>query len=368
MPSISISPPKRRAVTTLNFDPSLFDFIRDILLLRFDEDLDPDSRALYQDFILRFQQITSPIMAKGVEDTAFYVGNRFISLNEVGGDPDHFGCSAAEFHRENLDRRRNWPLALIATSTHDTKRSEDIRQRLNVLSEIPDEWRRYLKRFTRITGKHRVPGPSGLLPDRNTEYFIYQTLLGVWPDYPVTAEQQPRFVERMWTHVQKAVREAKTHTSWLRPDKAYEAAVAQFLRAILRGGNYFLKVFRQLQARVSAFAKYNTLAAINLRLGAPGVLDNYQGSELWNYSSSIPITGGRSTSICAGICWAGCSVWSTAPRVRPRSPRNCCGRSGTAGSRSSPSGGGRISARGIANCFWTGSISPWRWRVSGRSM
>jgi len=268
---------------------TLFDFIRDILLLRFDEGLSRTERDLYQDFILRFQQITSPIMAKGVEDTAFYVGNRFISLNEVGGDPAHFGCSIAEFHKENMELHASWPYATNCTSTHDTKRSEDVRQRLNVISEIPGEWRRYLKRWSRITGKFKTMTEKGLSPDRNTEYFIYQTLVGMWPDYPIPADYRPAFIDRVWTYIHKAIREAKTHTSWIKPDLQYEAAAQKFLEQLLRPKrNYFLKLFQEFQQKIASCGKYNSLAAINLRTGSPGVMDNYQGTELWDYSLVDP--------------------------------------------------------------------------------
>ena len=268
---------------------TLFDFIRDILLLRFDEGLSETERDLYQDFILRFQQITSPIMAKGVEDTAFYIGNRFISLNEVGGDPAHFGCSVLEFHKDNLDRLTSWPYAMNCTSTHDTKRSEDVRQRLNVISEIPEHWRRYLRRWNRITAKFKTSTERGLFPDRNTEYFIYQTLVGMWPDYPIPADYRPKFINRVWTYIHKAIREAKTFTSWIKPDLEYEEAVRKFVEELLRPKrNYFLKVFQEFQTQIASFGKYNTLAAINLRIASPGVMDNYQGTELWDYSLVDP--------------------------------------------------------------------------------
>ena len=195
----------------------------------------------------------------------------------------------AEFHKENGYLLRHWPLSMISTSTHDTKRSEDVRQRLNVLSEIPDEWRRYLRRFTRITAKFKTVTDRGALPDRNTEYFIYQTLIGMWPDYPIPPDYLPVFIERVWTYVRKAIREAKTFTNWLRPDTEYEQAVEQFVRLLLRRSkNYFLRIFRELHNRTASFGKYNTLAAINLRIGSPGVMDNYQGSELWDYSLVDP--------------------------------------------------------------------------------
>ncbi len=267
----------------------IFDFIYDVLTLNLKE---PVTSSIQKDiigFVLSFQQISSPIMAKGVEDTAFYINNRFISLNEVGSDPEHFGYSLPEFHKQNVERLKSWPNGLITGSTHDTKRSEDVRMRMNVLSEIPDSWLQSIKRWARINKKFKVEVDEVLQPDRNTEYFIYQTLIGVWPDYPMKPAQYEKFINRIELYLQKSVREAKTYTNWVLPDKDYEDAVDGFIRAILRRKrNYFLKIFREFQGTISHFGMLNSLSAFILRLGAPGIVDIYQGSEVWNYSLVDP--------------------------------------------------------------------------------
>lgn len=285
---IAVEKAKRR---NDSLSPLIYDFIRDILLLQLDWELGEEEKQLYRDFILRFQQITSPIMAKGEEDTVFYVNNRFISLNEVGSDAGYFGYSPGEFHRQNLERNRHWPNSFITTSTHDTKRSEDVRMRLNVLSEIPEEWKTHIVRWARVNKKYKTMLDGELQPKRNTEYFIYQTLVGVWPDYPMEDEYYNSvFISRVCAYVEKAVREAKIFTSWLSPQREYEDAVRSFTVSILqrRKGNYFLKSFLPFQQKIAAIAMYNSLSAQTLKIGSPGVPDFYQGCELWDYSLVDP--------------------------------------------------------------------------------
>src|SRR5215213_3577689 len=216
-------------------DPSVFDFLADVLLLRGN---DRDDVALSEEerdercrFIMKFQQLTGPVMAKGVEDTAFYRYNRLVALNEVGGDPAAFGASVAEFHRENAERAHRWPHGLLTSSTHDTKRSEDVRARIAVLSELPREWRAAVNRWVRLNrrGKTRVEGASA--PDRNDEYLFYQTLLGTWPWGMESPDED--FVERIDAFMLKAARESQVHTTWINPDEAYETALRQFVRAAL---------------------------------------------------------------------------------------------------------------------------------------
>jgi (1->4)-alpha-D-glucan 1-alpha-D-glucosylmutase len=277
----AVAEAKRRNPRT---DPSIFDFVGDTLLLR--NESDPSSRPSRLKFIARFQQTTGPVMAKGTEDTAFYQYNRLISLNDVGGDPDVFGRSLTAFHRHNAERARDWPAALLASSTHDTKRSEDVRARINVLSELPREWRAALTRWTRLNGRKKVSVQGRVAPDRNEEYLLYQTLLGAWPLAGVDDEVVRRIAEFML----KALKEAKVHTSWITPNTEYEDAVLQFVRSILdpRESAAFLEDITQLQKKVAFFGIFNSLSQTVLKLGAPGVADVYQGNELWDFSLVDP--------------------------------------------------------------------------------
>ena len=277
----AVAEAKRRNPRT---DPSIFDFVGDTLLLRGEAEAAPLAERLR--FIARFQQTTGPVMAKGTEDTAFYQYNRLISLNEVGGDPDQFGRSLTAFHRHNAERARDWPATQLASSTHDTKRSEDTRARINALSELPREWGTALTRWTRLNGRKRVSAQGHVAPDRNEEYLLYQTLLGAWPLGPIDAE----FVRRITEFMLKALKEAKVHTSWITPNIEYEQAVMQFVRAILdpTESRVFLDDFAQLQKKVAFFGIFNSLSQTVLKLGSPGVADIYQGNELWDFSLVDP--------------------------------------------------------------------------------
>jgi (1->4)-alpha-D-glucan 1-alpha-D-glucosylmutase len=267
---------KRRNPRT---DPSIFDYVGQTLL-------EPGGDPKRLQFIARFQQTTGPVMAKGAEDTAFYVFNRLISLNEVGGDPDHFGRSVSAFHRLNLERSRDWPASLLGTSTHDTKRSEDVRARINVLSELPREWRSALTRWTRLNGRKKVTVEGHAAPDRNEEYLFYQTLLGAWP----TTGADDELTARLDQFMLKALKEAKVHTSWITPNTAYEDAVRQWVHAVLDTSepNPFLVDFLELQHKVAFFGIFNSLSQTLLKLGSPGVADVYQGNELWDLSLVDP--------------------------------------------------------------------------------
>jgi (1->4)-alpha-D-glucan 1-alpha-D-glucosylmutase len=269
---------------------ALFDFVRDMLLLRYHDASPPEVQAEQRRFVGKFQQLTSPVMAKGLEDTAFYVYNRLLSLNEVGGDPDQFGSGVHPFHRFQLDRRARFPFALSATATHDTKRGEDVRARLNALSEMPQLWRKALSHWRRLNAKHRVRLDDDVVPDRNEEYFIYQTLLGAWPMPGHSSEDFETFVERIQAYVQKALHEAKAHTSWVNPNPPYDAAVSTFVQRILdeRQSDRFLNDFRELQKRVSHYGLFNSLAQTLLKITLPGVPDVYQGTELWDFSLVDP--------------------------------------------------------------------------------
>ena len=186
-------------------EESVFNFLRDILLFRFPENLDEEARQAHAHFVLKFQQATGPVMAKGLEDTVFYIFNRLAALNEVGGEPQQFGISVEEFHRRNQDRHRDWPASLLATSTHDTKRSEDVRARMVAISEVPQLWRRSIQRwrFANRRWKKRIDDLDA--PDANEEYLLYQTLLGTWP---VNAHGEPEqtdseYLERIQGYMAK---------------------------------------------------------------------------------------------------------------------------------------------------------------------
>ncbi|MBI4498659.1 MAG: malto-oligosyltrehalose synthase [Chloroflexi bacterium] len=269
---------------------SIFDFLRDTLLLRNVEDFREEDREALSNFVMKLQQVTGPVMAKAVEDTAFYVYNRLVSLNEVGGEPDQFGVSVAAFHRQNAERRRRWPHSLLATSTHDTKRSEDVRARINVLAELPREWRAALTRWSRMNRRKKTRVDGQAAPDRNDEYLFYQTLVGAWPQEPVGPEELARFRERMVAYMLKATREAKVHTSWVNPNEEYDAAVRDFVLGVLGEGGEdpFLHDLRAFQGRVAYYGQCNALAQVLLKLTAPGVPDLYQGTELWDFSLVDP--------------------------------------------------------------------------------
>lgn len=268
----------------------IFDFIRDTLLFRNVEEFRPEDRSGLLEFVMKFQQLTGPVMAKGIGDTASYIYNRLVSLNEVGGRPQQFGAEVEVFHRSNVERLKNWPHSMLATSTHDTKRSEDIRARIQVLSEIPREWQAALTRWSRFNAYHRIRLNGTVAPDRNDEYLFYQTLLGAWPDTPMSGESLQQFRERILAYMEKATREAKVHTNWVNPDHDYERAVRHFVQAALddHANNLFLRDFQQLQQRVAFYGRLNSLTQTLLKLTSPGVPDFYQGTELWDYSLVDP--------------------------------------------------------------------------------
>lgn len=269
---------------------SVFDFIHDVLLLRFPETLNPEYRPVWLDFVKRFQQITGPVMAKGVEDTAFYVCNRLLSLNEVGGNPERFGLTLEAFHGQNIERGKNRPLAMLASSTHDTKRSEDVRARINVLTEIPEQWREALSRWSRQNRKHKVLLEGKLAPSRNEEYFLYQTLIGTWPFGSPDVDEFATFRVRIKDYMLKALREAKVDSSWISPNALYEEAVLAFIDAILKKSrhNNFLNDFASFQRMTAAAGIFNGLAQTLLKITSPGIPDFYQGNELWDFSLVDP--------------------------------------------------------------------------------
>jgi (1->4)-alpha-D-glucan 1-alpha-D-glucosylmutase len=269
---------------------SVFDFIGDVLRLRFPGARTAAERAEQLAFVGKFQQLTGPITAKGVEDTAFYRYHRLISLNEVGGAPEHFGVAVDEFHRLNAERLDRWPAALLATSTHDTKRSEDVRARINVLSELPREWRRRVLTWRRLNRRRKELVDGQPVPDANEEYALYQTLLGAWPLGPLSEEDLAAFAQRIQRFMLKAGREAKVHSSWLNPAPERERAVARFVTALLdpRASRAFLSDFLSFQREVARWGMYTSLALTLLKMTAPGVPDFYQGTEVWDFSLVDP--------------------------------------------------------------------------------
>jgi (1->4)-alpha-D-glucan 1-alpha-D-glucosylmutase len=267
---------------------SLFDFVRDVLLLRDPDPVDEELRRARQAFVGKFQQVTAPVTAKGVEDTAFYRYNRLVSLNEVGGDPEQFGVSVEEFHRQCASRQQRWPGALSATATHDTKRGEDVRARIHALSEMPRAWRQAAGRWRRWNRRQAATVDGRPAPAANDEYLLYQTLLGAWPAGADAPEAS--FVERIQDYMNKAAREAKVHTSWVSPHEAYEGALRSFVSAILTPGRHkrFLEDLVGFQAPLARLGMVNSLAQTVLKITAPGVPDVYQGTELWDLSLVDP--------------------------------------------------------------------------------
>jgi len=275
-------------------DNSIFDFISDVLLTRIAEGQDSAYRNDVTNFVMRFQQFTSPVMAKGVEDTAFYRYNRLISLNDVGGDLHRFGVTTAEFHSANQERVRAWPHTMLATSTHDSKRSEDVRARINVLSEISALWRLRVRDWRRLNRNHKRLVNDRPAPSPNDEYLLYQTLLGAWPSDRLCDKCDKNgwatFAERMGAYMLKAVREAKRNTSWVNRNAEYEDAVSSFVKALLdpAAENRFLDDFVPFQRRVARIGLWNSLSQTLLKLTCPGVPDIYQGNELLDFSLVDP--------------------------------------------------------------------------------
>jgi (1->4)-alpha-D-glucan 1-alpha-D-glucosylmutase len=256
---------------------SVFDFLRDVLLGDAARERPDAHRQAMLEFAMKFQQVTAPVTAKGIEDTAFYRFNRLVCLNEVGGDPKRFGLSATAMHQENLERARVWPHAMLASSTHDTKRSEDVRARIAVLSELPDLWKLHLSRWSRLNRGKRRQGEAGPAPDREDEYLFYQTLAGVWD----ADGDASTLVERLQAYMVKAAREAKRSTSWISPNADYEKALVDFVAHVLEHPerNAFLHDFTTFAQIIAFFGRINSLAVTVLRIASPGVPDFYQGTE-----------------------------------------------------------------------------------------
>ena len=269
-------------------EPSIFEFLRHLLLPTPGTILPENQYRRGVQFAMKFQQYTGPVQAKGMEDTAFYRYGVLLSLNEVGGDPARFGRSAEEFHRANQERRQSWPLAMLATSTHDTKRGEDARARLNVLSEIAEEWRTGVFRWARANAGMRAQVDGSPAPGRGDEHIFYQSLLGSWPAGMEEPDQE--YVERIRRFMLKAIKEKKEHTSWINPSEAYDTATSEFVRRALTGSRAkrFLRSFVPFAKRVAWLGMLNSLSQTVLKIVSPGVSDFYQGTELWDLSLVDP--------------------------------------------------------------------------------
>lgn len=271
-------------------DLSVFDFVRRVLLVEINGAESETYKQAVVRFAMKFQQVTAAVMAKGLEDTAFYRYNRLVSLNDVGGNPGKFGVSVEEFHRANQERMGSWPHSMLATSTHDSKRSEDVRARIDVLSEIPSIWRRKLGRWRDWNRNKKTNTEDLVAPTRNDEYLLYQTLVGTWPADSVNEKQWDDYTERIEQYMVKAVREAKEYTRWANQDSDYEQALSTFVRSILHRSdtNLFLEDLADFQRRISRAGALNSLSQTLLKLTSPGVPDIYQGSELFEFALVDP--------------------------------------------------------------------------------
>ena len=282
--------------------PEVYDFVRDVLCLEMAESADVSAESskqfllAMQTFAMKFQQFTGPVMAKSVEDTLFYRFNRFVALNEVGGEPDRFGISLGSFHYQNQQRQMRRPYEMLATSTHDTKRSEDVRARLAVISELPSVWDARLAQWSRINRARKVSIDEEQAPDANDEYLIYQTVVGACPLFGAAenaleiSKTMETFKARINEYILKAARESKSHTSWVNKNEDYEHAVSGFIDRIFADtpNNLFYADFREFSRLLAPLGFLNGLAKTVIKFTAPGVPDIYQGNELWDFSLVDP--------------------------------------------------------------------------------
>jgi (1->4)-alpha-D-glucan 1-alpha-D-glucosylmutase len=274
-------------------EESVFNFLRDILLFRFPENMDEQTRAEHVHFVLKFQQCTGPIMAKGLEDTVFYIFNRLAALNEVGGEPQQFGITTEAFHAEQAWYGEHLPVTMLTTSTHDTKRSEDVRARMIAISEVPDLWRTSLQRWRTLNRKAKAEMEEAEAPDANEEYLLYQTLLGTWPvdaTGKAVSEATDEYIGRIQEYMTKALKEAKVNTSWIQPNEQWDSATKAFIARILERGakNRFVPSFLPVAEEIARLGALNSLSQVLLKLTVPGVPDIYQGNEIWDYSLVDP--------------------------------------------------------------------------------
>jgi (1->4)-alpha-D-glucan 1-alpha-D-glucosylmutase len=294
--SLRISTPDRQTLETAlrearnkiaGPDECALDFLGRIFLLDFPSALSSEQKKAWRHFMMRWQQVSGPVMAKGMEDTAFYSYNRLISLNEVGADLRLSAIPVDEFHEFNAHRLKRWPHTFNTTSTHDSKRSEDTRARINVLSEIPGEWESHLSRWRALNDPKKRAVAGSPVPEPNVDSLLYQTLIGIWQP---SAEESCEFRRRLVDYMLKAVREAKIRTGWIDPDLEYEKALTTFLESILdiSRGNEFLDDFIPFQGQVAFYGALNSLSQLLLKITSPGLPDFYQGTELWNFSLVDP--------------------------------------------------------------------------------
>jgi len=304
-------------------DLSVFDFVQRILLIHvYGSDADWYKTAVLR-FSMKFQQVTAAVMAKGLEDTAFYRYNRLVSLNEVGGNPSHFGTTIEEFHRANQERLSCWPDSMLASSTHDSKRSEDVRARIDVLSEMPRLWLLHLRRWRDWNSgkKRQIDGQPA--PTRNDEYLLYQTLVGTWPSDPLDDTGWKIYTKRIEHYALKAAREAKEHTSWANTNSEYENALVDFTQAILDRSthNTFLSDFENAVRRIARIGTFNSFSQTLLKLTSPGVPDIYQGNELLEFNlvdpdNRRPVDYDRRRELLATLTRATASTHEMSTRVR----------------------------------------------------
>jgi (1->4)-alpha-D-glucan 1-alpha-D-glucosylmutase len=271
-------------------ETGIYDFLRDVLLLETRDENGEGERRRLAEFTGKFQQITGPVMAKGVEDTTFYRYHLLLSLDEVGSDPRRYAVAPAEFHRANLERSRRWPRSMLATSTHDSKRSEDVRARISAIAEIPQRWHAAVRELQALAAEHRKIVDGRAAPSPNDEYALYQTLVGVWPRGPVGPRELGELRERVVEFALKAVREAKLHTSWTNPDPAYEGAVVTYIDALIGGEGHarFLEVFVPLERYLARLGRLASLSQTLLKLTCPGVPDIYRGNEDFTFELVDP--------------------------------------------------------------------------------
>jgi (1->4)-alpha-D-glucan 1-alpha-D-glucosylmutase len=268
---------------------SVFDFIASVLLLEHPPTISDELAAERRQFALKFQQVSGPVAAKGVEDTAFYRYYPLASLNEVGGELDSKALAVDEFHRLMRHRLESWPHSMSATSTHDSKRGEDIRARLHVLSEIPDEWAKAFSRWQKLTHPLLREVDGEHVPDTNEQYLIYQTLVGTWPVGRLDGDERDKYRDRILEYMDKALHEAKTHTSWTNPSAPYESAVREFISDLFSdAGREFFDDMGRFVEQIADSGFVNSLAQLVLKMTAPGVPDSYRGTELWDFNLVDP--------------------------------------------------------------------------------
>ena len=268
---------------------SVFEFLRRMLLAS-DDELDGIDLDMRWQFIRKFQQCTGPIAAKGIEDTAFYRYNRMAALNEVGGEPCFFGESLEEFHKMSRERLNFWPRSMLATSTHDTKRSEDVRARMLVISEVAPQWSKLVSEWRRLNKKHKSIVDGLAAPDANEEYLIYQTLVGTWPIEGLTPDNVAEYMGRIQEYMTKAIREAKVNSSWIDPNEPWDDAVKKFTEKILSltPSNKFVFSLQKFVENIAPHGALNALSQTIIKVTSPGIPDLYQGTEIWDFSLVDP--------------------------------------------------------------------------------